>query len=30
VVPSTRSKPPRPYSKAIIDTAAPDTMKVRK
>ena len=28
--PSTRSKPPRPCSSAISDTAAPDTTKVRK
>ncbi len=28
--PSTRSKPPRPCSSAISDTAAPDTTNVRK
>ena len=30
VTPSTRPKPPRPYRMAIIDTAAPEIMKVRK
>src|SRR5207248_286370 len=30
VAPSTRSKPPRAYRMAITDTAAPETMKVRK
>ena len=30
VTPSSRPKPPRPCRKAMIDTAAPDTTKVRK
>ena len=30
VTPRTRSNPPRPYRMAIIDTATPETMKVKK